>query len=58
MPGWRRLLEQFRDPLIYLLLAAVAVSLVAWLVDGATGIPVDAVVISAIVVANAVIGYL
>jgi P-type Ca2+ transporter type 2C len=58
LPRWRRLLEQFRDPLIYLLLAAVLISLVAWLVDGSTGIPVDAVVITVIVIANAAIGYL
>ena len=29
-PAWRRVLAQFQDPLIYLLLAAVAVALVAW----------------------------
>ena len=29
VPAWRRLAEQFQDPLVYLLLAAVAVSLVA-----------------------------
>jgi Ca2+-transporting ATPase len=34
VPAWRRLAEQFRDPLVYLLLVAVAVSLVAWLLEG------------------------
>jgi len=57
VPAWRKFLEQFRDPLIYLLGAAVAVSLVAWLVEGAEGFPFEAVVIVAIVVANAVLGY-
>ncbi len=39
-----------------LLLVAVAVSLVVWVAEGAAGVPVDAVVIAAIVVANAVLG--
>ena len=29
-PAWRRVLAQFQDPLIYLLLAAVAIALLAW----------------------------
>ena len=56
-PGWRRFLEQFRDPLIYLLFAAMVVSVVAWVVEGATGWPFDAIVIAVIVVVNAVLGY-
>ncbi len=55
-PWWRRLVAQFTDPLIVLLLVAVAISLVAWVVEGAEGVPFDAVVILAIVVANAVLG--
>ena len=58
LPSWRRMLAQFRDPLIYLLLAAIAISLLAWWVEGAAGWPVDALVIALIVVANAVLGYL
>ena len=57
VPAWRRLLAQFRDPLIYLLLAAIAISLLAWWVEGAAGWPIDALVIALIVVANAVLGY-
>ena len=57
MPAWRRLLAQFRDPLVYLLLGAIAISLVAWWVEGRHGWPVDAVVIAAIVALNAVLGY-
>jgi Ca2+-transporting ATPase len=30
VPIWRKILAQFQDPLIYLLLAAVVISLVAW----------------------------
>lgn len=45
VPAWRRILAQFQDPLIYLLLAAVAISLIAWAVQGRVGWPVDAIVI-------------
>jgi Ca2+-transporting ATPase len=57
VPAWRKFLGQFADPLIYLLLAAVAVSLVAWILEGGEAAPFDAIVIAAIVVANAVLGY-
>jgi magnesium-transporting ATPase (P-type) len=57
IPAWRRLLSQFRDPLIYLLLGAIVIALVAWLVEGRDGWPVDAIVIALIVVANAVLGF-
>ncbi len=56
-PAWRKFLGQFADPLVYLLLAAVVVSLVAWVLEGGEEAPFDAIVISAIVVANAVLGY-
>ena len=52
VPAWRRILAQFQDPLIYLLLAAVAISLVAWVIEGRDGWPVDAIVIALIVVAQ------
>jgi potassium/sodium efflux P-type ATPase len=57
VPAWRRLLAQLRDPLIYLLLAAIAISLVAWFIEGAHGVPIDALVIALIVVVNAVLGF-
>jgi Ca2+-transporting ATPase len=56
VPLWRKVLEQFRDPLVALLLVAVAISVSVWWVEGADGVPVDAVVIAAIVVLNAVLG--
>ncbi|NLD68549.1 MAG: cation-translocating P-type ATPase [Limnobacter sp.] len=56
-PAWRRLLEQFRDPLIYLLLGAIAISLIAWLVEGRAGWPVDAIVIALIVLLNGLLGF-
>ena len=57
-PAWRRVLAQFQDPLIYLLLAAIAVALVAWAVEGWVGWPVDAIVIAIVVVLNGALGYL
>src|SRR5215218_1579468 len=57
VPAWRKLLAQFADPLIYLLLAAIVISVVAWALEGAQGVPFEAIVIAVIVVANAVLGF-
>ncbi|MEZ5097963.1 MAG: HAD-IC family P-type ATPase [Nocardioides sp.] len=57
MPWWVVLLGQLRDPLVALLGVAVAVSLVAWVAEGAEGLPIDALVIVAILIANALIGF-
>jgi len=57
VPMWRKLLAQFEDPLIYLLLVAVAISVIAWVMEGAHGWPVDSLVILVIVVANGILGY-
>lgn len=54
---WRALLRQFADPLVYLLIGAVLISVTAWLVEGADGVPYDALVIAVIVLANAALGY-
>lgn len=56
-PKWKQFVRQFQDPLIYLLFVAIAISLVAWIIEGAQGVPIDVVVITAIVLLNAVIGY-
>lgn len=56
-PAWRRVLSHFHDPLVYLLLAAVAIALVAWVIEGLVGWPVDAIVIATIVLLNGVLGY-
>jgi len=58
LPAWRKLLAQFQDPLIYLLLIAIVVSAIAWWTEGAHGTPVDTLVILVIVIANAILGYL
>src|SRR6185503_3095275 len=57
VPAWRKFVAQFADPLIYLLIAAVIVSLVAWLLDGADEVPFEVIVISSIILLNGVLGY-
>jgi P-type Ca2+ transporter type 2C len=57
MPAWRRILTQFQDPLVYLLLGAIIIALAAWLIEGREGWPIDATVIIMVVVANAVLGF-
>ena len=57
VPAWRRALAQFQGPLVILLLAAIAIALVAWAVEGAPGWPVDAIVIAVVVVLNAALGH-
>ncbi|KAA0889369.1 cation-translocating P-type ATPase [Pusillimonas sp. ANT_WB101] len=63
VPAWRRALAQLQDPLVYLLGAAAAVALAAWWFDGrgeggVAGWPLDAIVIAAVVLLNAVLGWL
>ncbi len=57
VPTWRKLLAQFADPLIYLLGGAVVVSFLAWTLEGREGVPFEVIVIIAIVVLNAVLGF-
>lgn len=57
-PSWVRMLSQLHSPLVYLLVAAVVVSLAAWTIEGRHGWPVDAIVIAFVIVLNAVLGYL
>ena len=54
LPAWRRLLAQFQDPLVYLLLAAVGITLTVWWLEGTAGWPVDAIVILVIVLLKVV----
>ncbi len=56
VPWWRRFVEQFNDPLVLLLLFAIAISLLAWGLEGADETPFDAIVIAVIVLANAALG--
>jgi Ca2+-transporting ATPase len=56
-PTWQKFLAQFQNPLTILLLAATVVSLLAWSVEGQSGLPYEAFTILAIVILNAVLGY-
>jgi Ca2+-transporting ATPase len=55
-PLWRRVLQQFASPLIYLLLFALAFDVAVWLHDGLRGWPVEAVAIGSILLLNAALG--
>lgn len=57
VPAWRRLAEQFQDALVVLLLGATALSAGVWLVERDTPVPYEALAILAIVLLNAVLGY-
>jgi P-type Ca2+ transporter type 2C len=58
VPAWRKFLAQFEDALVLLLLAATAVSTGLWLFEGATPLPYEALAILAVVLFNAIMGYL
>ena len=57
-PAWLRFLAHFHDPLVYLLLAAITIALIAWIIEGTKGWPVDAIVITLVVLFNAVLGFM
>jgi Ca2+-transporting ATPase len=56
-PKWRKFLAQFQNVLVLLLLAATVISVIAWVLEGARGLPYEALAIVAIVLLNAIIGY-
>jgi Ca2+-transporting ATPase len=55
--AWRKLLAQFRDVLVVLLLVATAISAGVWCYEGGSAAPYEAIAIFAIVCLNAVMGY-
>ena len=55
---WRIFLRQFQDLMVLILAVAVAIAYFSWWIEGAHGFPADATIILAIVVANAVLGFL
>ena len=57
MPRWRRFLAQFQDALVILLLIATAISAGLWLYEPESVLPYEAITIAAIVLLNAVMGY-
>lgn len=57
IPAWRRFLEQFRDVLVILLLAATAISAAMWVYERDEALPYEAIAILAVVLFNATLGY-
>jgi P-type Ca2+ transporter type 2C len=57
VPEWRKFLAQFQDVLVILLLIATAISLALWLYERESALPYEAIAIFAIVLLNAVMGY-
>lgn len=58
VPGWRKFLAQFQDVLVLLLLAAAGVSMGLWLYERESTWPYEAIAIMAVVLLNAVMGYI
>ena len=59
IPWWKRLLEQFENVLVIILLVAIVISVVEWLLQDPreSALPYEAIVITLIVVLNAILGY-
>ncbi len=57
MPAWRKFLAQFTDVLVILLLVAAAISAGLWLYERDSALPYEAMAIFAIVILNALMGY-
>jgi Ca2+-transporting ATPase len=56
-PAWRKFLGQFTDVLVILLLVASAISAALWLHERQSALPYEAIAIFAIVLLNALMGY-
>ena len=57
IPAWRKLLAQFQNPLVMLLLIATLVSFGVWLIEREAALPFEAIAILVIVLLNAIVGY-
>lgn len=59
-PWWKRLLEQFENFLVIILLVATVISVVEWLLQDPreSALPYEAIVILAIVILNAMLGFI
>jgi Ca2+-transporting ATPase len=57
VPWWRKFLRQFQDKLVLLLLGATAISAGLWFFERDSALPYEAIAIFAIVLLNAVMGY-
>ncbi|HTJ54401.1 MAG TPA: HAD-IC family P-type ATPase, partial [Nitrosospira sp.] len=58
VPGWKKFLAQFQNVLVILLLAATAISAGLWLYEQESSWPYEATAIFAVVLLNAVMGYI
>ncbi len=58
VPAWRKFLAQFQDVLVILLLIATLISTGLWLFERDTALPYEALAILAVVLLNAVMGYI
>lgn len=58
VPGWRRFAAQFRDALVILLLIAAGISAVVWVTEREGALPYETIVIVAIVILNALMGFI
>ena len=58
VPAWRKFLAQFEDVLVILLLIATLVSAGLWLLERDTALPYEALAILAVVLFNAIMGYI
>ena len=59
-PWWKRLLEQFENFLVIILLVAIVISVLEWTLQDPreTALPYEAIVILAIVILNAMLGFI
>lgn len=53
---WKRFLQQFKSPLIYILLAALVIDLMIWIIEGAKSFPAESIAIAFILLLNAGLG--
>jgi P-type Ca2+ transporter type 2C len=58
VPAWRKFLAQFANVLVILLLIATAISATLWLIERDSALPYEAIAIFAVVLLNAVMGYI
>ena len=58
LPAWRKFLAQFQDVLVILLLIATGISAGLWLYERESALPYEALAIFAVVLLNAVMGYM
>ena len=58
VPAWKKFLAQFQDILVILLLIATLISAGLWLYERDTALPYEAIAIFAVVLLNAIMGYI